>query len=42
MKANFVSSVNVEIALGTKVIINSKGGKKEFRLWGFRVTAKQG
>jgi hypothetical protein len=40
MKANFISSVNVDLALGTKVFINCKGKKKEFRLWGFRVTRK--
>ena len=40
MKANFISTVNVELALGTKVSINRNGKKKEFRLWGFRVIKK--
>jgi hypothetical protein len=40
MKTGFVSSVNVELAFGSKVYINRKGKNRAFKLWGFRVTQK--
>ena len=40
MIANFISNIDIQLALGTQLNINLKGVKRTVKVWGFIVRKK--